>query len=222
MTKVTPVKVFVTKGYWLGKYEVTQSEWKQVIKTEPWKGQRRTKEGADFPATYVSWKDATDFCHRLTEQERQAGRLSNAWEYTLPTDAQWERGCRARTETTFSFGNDKSKLHDYAWFRDNAWDVDEQYAHRVGQKKANSWGLCDMHGNVWEWCRDVYAGTQNVASGRDPEAKPDEKTDGSFRVIRGAGWINDAVDCRSAIRSGASTSGQDNLIGFRVALSCIR
>ena len=71
LQKITPVKVFVTKGYWLGKYEVSQSEWIQVMNTEPWKNQRFTKEGADYPATFVSWNDAADFCLKLTEQERQ-------------------------------------------------------------------------------------------------------------------------------------------------------
>src|SRR5580692_1874572 len=70
-TKTTPVKVFLTKGYWLGKYEVTQSEWKQVMQTEPWKSRDEMTEGADFPATFVSWGDTMKFCRKLTEQERQ-------------------------------------------------------------------------------------------------------------------------------------------------------
>src|SRR5580765_5268887 len=105
------------------------------MKTEPWKAQRVTQQGADFPATWISWKDASDFCRKLTEQERQAGRLSNDWEYTLPTEAQWESACRARTETAFNFGNDESKLGDYAWFVDNTIEAGEFYPHRVGQKK---------------------------------------------------------------------------------------
>lgn len=227
--KTTPVKVFVTKGYWLGKYEVTQSEWKQVMKTEPWKdedftkpwkGQDFTKEGADYPATFVSWNDAVSFCRKLTERERQAGRLPNDWEYTLPTEAQWERACRARTETRFNFGDDESKLGDYAWFEMNTLNAGEEYAHRVGQKKGNPWGLCDMHGNVWEWCRDNY--TETVPGGRDPEVKSDEKTTGSSRVIRGASWSYDAAGCRSGNRYGSQPGSRSLDLGFRPALSPVR
>jgi sulfatase modifying factor 1 len=219
--KITPVKVLLTKGYWLTKCEVTQSEWKQVMKTEPWKGQDSTKEGVDFPATHVSWNDATDFCRKLTEQERQAGRLSNDWEYTLPTDAQWERACRAQTETKFSFGDDASKLGDYAWWGGLEGDGNaktEPFAHRVGQKKANPWGLCDMHGNVWEWCRDTY--TLNLSGGRDPEVKSDEEK-GSNRVIRGGSWSRDAAGCRSGARYGYPPDNRLNYLGFRPALSAV-
>jgi formylglycine-generating enzyme required for sulfatase activity len=218
--KITPVKVLLTRGYWLGQYEATQSEWKEVMKTEPWKGQRLTKEGADFPATYVSWNDAVDFCRKMTEQERQAGCLSNDWEYTLPTEAQWERACRARTETRFSFGDDESKLGDYAWFSDNALNAGERYAHRVGQKKANPWGLYDMHGNVWEWCRDIYA--EKLPGGRDPEVKPNEKTEASSRVYRGGGWSVDAASCRSGYRDGYQPVDRLVSLGFRVARSAVR
>ncbi len=217
--KITPVKAVLKQGYWLGQYEVTQSQWKAVMKSEPWKSNPLlTKDRADSPATYVSWADAVEFCRRLTEHERGAGRLSNDWEYTLPTEAQWERACRAGTETSFSFGDDESKLGEYAWFYDNAANaVGEQYAHRVGQKKANPWGLCDMHGNVWEWCRDVY--TQKLPGGRDPEVMPDEKTQESHRVRRGGGWGDLAALCRAALRGSDGPSSTNFDLGLRVALS---
>ncbi len=238
--QIVPVKVFVTQGYWLGQYEVTQSEWKQVMKTEPWKDDRfvrrdrhvkkegagrpvtlvmDVKEGADFPATFVSWDDAIDFCCKLTEQERQAERLSKDWEYTLPTEAQWEHACRARTTARFSFGDDESKLGDYAWF-DNTLDAGEPYAHKVGQKKANPWGFFDIHGNVTEWCRDIY--TAKPPGGRDPVVKPDEKTKGSNRVMRGGDWTLDAHNCRSASRYGSPPSFRGFNRGFRVALSTVQ
>jgi formylglycine-generating enzyme required for sulfatase activity len=212
----TPVKVFMTKGYWLSKYEVTQSEWKQVMKTEPWKGKSSTREGADFPATYVDWNDSTKFCSTLTEQEREAGRLPDGWEYTLPTEAQWERACRARTETRFSFGSDDSLIGEYAWFIGNTVSAGEDYPHRVGQKKPNPWGLHDMHGNVWEWCRDSY--DDKLPGGRDPEV-----TDrGSNRVLRGGGIYRSAPDCRSAYRNKHTPDWRLFDLGFRVALSLSR
>jgi formylglycine-generating enzyme required for sulfatase activity len=215
-----PADVTLTKGYWLGKFEVTQSEWNQVMKTEPWKEKAFNKEGADYPATFISWKQANDFCRKLTEQERQAGRLSNDWEYTLPTEAQWEWACRARTETKFSFGDDESNLGEHGWFRDNAWNAGEKYAHRVGQKKANPWGLCDMHGNVWEWCRDFY--TEKLPGGRDPEVKSDEKAEGSNRVYRGGGWDFVAAGCRSADRRSFQSASRISNDGFRPALGSVR
>jgi formylglycine-generating enzyme required for sulfatase activity len=220
--KITPVKVLLTKGYWLGKYEVTQSEWKRVMKSEPWKGKEFTKEGADYPATFVSWNGASEFCRKLTEQQRKAEHLSNDWEYTLPTEAQWERACRARTETSFSFGDDESKLSDYAWFTENAGSKGgESYAHRVGQRKPNPWGFYDMHGNVWEWCRDIYS--EKLPGGRDPEVEPDGKTGREIRVYRGGCWTNVAPVCRSAIRSWSPQPGERNyILGFRVALSAVR
>ena len=126
--KVTSVKVRLTRGYWLGAYEVTQGEWKQVMGSEPWKGHETPlagihvppKEGNDFPATFITWDGAMQFCGKLTEGERKAGRLPDGWEYTLPSEAQWEHACRARTETRFSFGDDESKLGEYAWFNGNA------------------------------------------------------------------------------------------------------
>ncbi len=218
--KITPVKAFVTRGYWLGRYEVTQSEWKQVMETEPWKDKPPTPEGDDFPATFVSWKGAMLFCKWLTDQEREAGGLPATWEYTLPTEAQWERACRAGTETKFSFGDDMTKLGEYAWFQDNAGKAGEQYGHRVGQKKPNPWGLHDMHGNVMEWCRDWWSG--KLPGGRDPDVTENDVAGSEARVFRGGGWHNPAGGCRSAIRSGTTPQTRSHILGFRVALSPIQ
>lgn len=219
--KITPVKAFLSRGYWIGKHEVTQAEWKRVIPTEPWKDKEFTKEGDEFPVTYVNWDDAMEFCRKLTRQERDAGRLPEGWEYALPTEAQWERACRARTETRFSFGDDISKLGDHAWFVENTDNVGEKYAHMVGQKKPNPWGLYDMHGNVQEWCRDFYV--DKLPGGRDPEVA--EPTKDSFHVVRGGLWILNNYWCRSGVRvpgpAPAHLARNQNL-GFRVALTRIR
>jgi len=162
-------------------------------------------------AAHVSWEDAVAFCEKLTEQERKAGRLPDDWEYTLPTEAQWEYACRAGTTTVYSFGDDVSKLGDYAWFRDNTYDINENFIHEVGTKKANRWGLSDMHGNVWEWCRDSY--TKKLPGGRDPEVTPV----GSDPVCRGGSWFNSSRDCRTAYRIGTTASIRLYDVGFRVA-----
>src|SRR5436309_862561 len=98
----------------------------------------------------LNWEQATEFCRALSEQERRDGRLPAGWEYRLPTEAQWEYACRAGTQTQFSFGDIESQLKDHAWYDANA----ERQTHEVGLKRANPWGLHDMYGNVYEWCRD--------------------------------------------------------------------
>lgn len=205
------VQVTLTKGFWLGRNEVTQSEWQRVMRTAPWSGMRYIKEGDDYPATYMTWGEAVKFCETLTEQERRAGRLPPNWQYALPTEAQWEYGCRGRTKSRFSFGDDEAELGDYAWFRKNGWDTNEQYAHAVAQKKPNEWGLNDMHGNVWELCRDWYG--KQLAGGTDPQGP----TDGSDRVVRGGNWVFAAGSCRSAYRGRRTLADRDDGLGFRVA-----
>lgn len=225
VTGKTPVNAFVSHGFWLGKFEVTQAEWKQVMETEPWKGQNGQKgvlkfvqEGDNFPATLVTWHDAMSYCQKFTERERAAGRLNDDWEYSLPTEAQWERACRARTDTRFSFGDDELKLGDYEWFEVNASNAGERYAHGVGQKKPNPWRLHDMHGNVEEWCRDEYS--RQLPGGRDPEGKG-VKIEPS-RVLRGGAWDRPAIYCTSAIRMGILPKVARANMGFRVALTPVR
>ncbi|MSR60171.1 MAG: hypothetical protein EXS05_21450 [Planctomycetaceae bacterium] len=203
-----PVKVLVSRGFWLGRYEITQGEWKQMMGTEPWKVQPTIPEQPDVAATHIVWNDAMEFCRRLTADERQAGRLSTEWEYTLPTEAQWERACRAGTETQFSFGDDVAELDEYAWSQTNSGGR----PHPVGQKKPNPWGLYDMHGNVREWCRDVFV--ERLPGGRDPEVQ----AGGENRVCRGGNYYLPPASCRSASRDSYAPNGP---IAFRLALSPI-
>jgi len=208
-----PVQVSLTKGFWLGQHEVTQAEWQRAMQTTPWSGRDNVKEGGDFPATYVSWFDATEFCKKLSEIERSGGRLPSGWKYSLPTEAQWEYACRAGSRSRFSFGDDESDLGEYAWFAKNATDDAENYAHQVARKKANSWGLYDMHGNVSEWCRDIDV--DKLPGGADPEVSDPRHT---YRVCRGGCWRMTATYCRSAGRPGNIPSTRGNCVGFRVAL----
>lgn len=221
------VEVTLTRGIWLGKYEVTQGEWKQVMRTEPWTDKDLVEEtaddfpkaGADFPATFVSWNDAVAFGRKLTELERQAGRLPDGWEYTLPTAAEWESACRAGTKARFSFGDDESQLGEYAWYGHNAASAGEFSPHPVGQKRPNAWGLHDMHGNVSEWCRDWYR--DELPGGRDPEVKT---RPGQYdcHVLRGGNWGGTANSCRSSNHWGEAQASRSSRSGFRVALSPAR
>lgn len=203
--------VTLMRGFWLGQCEVTQSEWRQVMQTTPWKRQENVKEGDTYAATFISWDDALKFCEKLTAVERRAGRLPADWKFTLPTEAQWEYACRAGTTTRFSFGDDEARLGEYAWYRENTSRVGEKYAHVVGRRKPNPWGLYDMHANVYEWCRDWYA--DKLAGGSDPAGA----SEGSLRVDRGGGWEDAAKDSRSANRDRSPPDERNNDLGFRVA-----
>ena len=110
--------------------------------TEPWKGKQYVREGETYPATYVSWEDATEYCRQLSKRD---GR-----DYRLPTEAEWEYACRSATSTRYSFGENADELFRYGWFEENADSKSEEHAHAVKQKLANPFGLHDMHGNVWE------------------------------------------------------------------------
>jgi formylglycine-generating enzyme required for sulfatase activity len=199
-------KVTISKAFYLQTTEVTQGQWKAVMGTEPWQGERYVKEGPDYPATYVSWDDAIAFCKKFSEQEGKS--------YRLPTEAEWEYACRAGTKTAWSFGNDEKELGDYAWYDKNAWDIDEKYAHQVGLKKPNAFGLYDMHGNVWEWCHDYYGEDYYKQS---PKKDPMGPARGSFRVLRGGSWDYYSRDSRSAFRSwDVADSRSDVLDGFRL------
>jgi formylglycine-generating enzyme required for sulfatase activity len=206
------VKVNLTNGFWLSKYEVTKLEWKHLMATEPWQGKPATQDGDDFPATSVCWEDVINFCRTLTSQEHDASRLPANWEYTLPTEAQWERACRAGSATRFHMGDDDATLPEYEWFHASAFGIGKRSALQVGQKKANQWGLHDMHGNVREWCRDCYAA--DLPGGRDPESVNDTLV----RAVRGGCWLCSPGGCRSAVRMKFGTRYRVHDLGFRVAL----
>ncbi|MCH8047698.1 MAG: SUMF1/EgtB/PvdO family nonheme iron enzyme [Planctomycetes bacterium] len=199
-------RVKITKPFYLGVHEVTQGEFEKVMGTSPWKGKERVKEGSDYPASYISWDDAVEFCKKLSAKE---GRT-----YRLPTEAQWEYACRADSKTAYSFGSDASKLGEYAWYDDNADEVGEKYAHLVGQKRANAYGLYDMHGNVHEWCSDCYGEEYYAAS---DTVDPTGPTKGSIRMFRGGAWNGSVGRCRSASRMGDTPGYRDWDTGFRVA-----
>jgi formylglycine-generating enzyme required for sulfatase activity len=176
--------------------------------TEPWKGEDYVQEGDDYPAVYVSWDDAVEFCKKLSAME---GKV-----YRLPTEAEWEYACRGGTKTAFSFGNDEAELSKYAWWggyfgAGNA--SNEQYAHRVAQKLPNPYGLLDMHGNVWEWCSDWYADYRST-----PLTDPRGPSSGSSRVLRGGSWNFGPYVVRCASRYFDAPDDRNNGCGFRLVL----
>jgi formylglycine-generating enzyme required for sulfatase activity len=209
------ISTTLSKGYWLGETEVTQGQWEQVMGTTPWKGEKYVKEGKNYPATYVNWDDVKIYSEKLTQLERQAGRLKSNQSYRLPTEAEWEFACRAGTKTAYSFGDAETSLGQYAWYDENVVKIKEEYAHEVGSKRANPWNLQDMHGNVWEWCSDWYG--DKLTGGRNPQGA----STGSNRVVRGGGWCISSRYCRSAIRDGFGPLYRGDYLGFRLVLSSV-
>ncbi|WP_349247218.1 formylglycine-generating enzyme family protein [Anaerobaca lacustris] len=187
--------VTLTKGFYLGVYEITQSQWRAVMGDNP-----SHFQGDDLPVENVSWEDAVAFCRKLSEQE--------GVEYRLPTEAEWEYACRAGSSTRYHSGDSDSDLGDYAWYHANS----NRRTQPVGRKKPNAWGLHDMHGNVWEWCQDRY-----VAYPRHSVTDPLGVASGADRAFRGGSWQSIARDCRSACRLWITLGYRDNAMGFRLA-----
>ena len=212
----TQHKVTLTQGFWLGKYEVTQGQYKGIMdKSERYiRLLKRTVEKSpnlDLPiAGFVSWEDAASFCEKLTGQEQAAGRLPRGYAYQLPTEAQWEYACRAGTKTAFSFGATLSE--DQANFGNFA-----REAKLVGSYKANAWGFHDMHGNVWEWCRDWCH-----VHGRDWVRDPTGPGAGRFRAYRGGGYGYSGSYCRSTLPLGNVPNFCEPSLGFRLSLGPIQ
>ncbi len=198
-------QVTLTKGYWLGKTAVTQGQWEALMTDNP-----SNVKGADRPVDRVTWDDATEFCRKLTERERAAGRLTDGYVYALPTEAQWEYACRAGTTGPYAGAGN---LDNLGWYSLNSGGT----THPVGQKQPNAWGLYDMHGNVGQWCRDWY-GDYPGGSATDP-AGP---ATGSFRVDRGGSCSLPARFCRSAFRRRIEPGSRENNLGFRLALAPAR
>jgi serine/threonine protein kinase len=213
------VPVTLTKPFRFGVHEVTQGQFRTVMGTEPWKdeGHSDVQVGENVAASRVNWMAATTFCKKLTESERAEGRLLTDEEYRLPTEAEWAYACRAGTTTRFSFGDDDSQLGAYAWYASNAKNAGEAYAHAVGMKKPNLWGLHDIHGNVYEWCGDWHAELLQQG-GMDPRGP----SEGSSRVVRGGSWSSLSGICRSAIRRRGAPDFRDCNLGFRVLRSSIK
>jgi formylglycine-generating enzyme len=214
-----PVDVRLSKGFWIGKYEVTQGEWSRIMGSFP--REMDKGRGDDIPVYWINYPEAEEFCRRLTQRARASGKLPRNWEFRLPTEAQWEYACRAGTTTATSFGDRLSSRQ--ANFNGKAYNGAEERPSlnrsvEVGSYPANPWGLHDMHGNVWEWCRDWYH--SSLPGGTDPDlsdVKGAINRDGTYsRVRRSCAWIEDGWTCRSAMRLRYEPERRSDHIGLRI------
>ena len=186
--------VTISKGFWLGKYEVTQAQWESVMGTHGSKF-----KGPSNPVDSISWEDCQSFVRKVNATLGGAARL--------PTEAEWEYACRAGSQNPVS---GSGHLNDMAWYDKNS----DNRTHEVGQNQPNAWGFYDMHGNVLEWCSDWFGKHDNQAI-VDPKGPPV----GSFRVLRGGCWFFYERDCRSAYRLKRAPVIRNCIYGFRLACS---
>ena len=219
------VEVKLTKGYWMSKFEATQGDWKRVMEKLPEQPTAELPEGDDYPVGNVNYAEIEAYLVKLTKLAHDSGDLPTDWEFRLPTEAQWEYACRAGSTTATSFGDSLSS--NQANFKGNPFNGGELgpsigKATKVGSYVANAWGLHDMHGNIFEWCRDWYH--PKLPGGTDPDLYDAKSTaernrTGDYsRVRRGGAWTDDAWPCRSAFRARYEPARRYDHIGFRVVV----
>ncbi len=207
-----PQHPVTVNGFWMGKYELTKRQWQAVtgaMVTPPWAGQSSVLADPDSPAVFVSWDAAQSFVTALNNYTGQTFRL--------PSEAEWEYACRAGTSSRFYWGDDLNSIDisGYAWWHGNADAVvGQQFAHIVGTKTANSFGLFDMSGNAWEWAQDWYH--DNYANAPS-DGSAWEVPIGTSRVLRSGSWTYWGGNCRSATRFGMASSFADAGSGMRLA-----
>lgn len=190
-------KVTISRSFYLGKYEVTQEQWAEIMGNNP-----SEFKGNKNPVENVSWNDCQIFLKKLSEK---VGK-----ELELPTEAQWEYSSRAGTTTKWSFGDNEESAGDYGWIDINS----DKETHPIGSKKPNQWGIYDMYGNVQEWCADWYANPYSKGDSKDPTG-PEL---GQAKVIRGGGWGAIPDDVRSSCRNCNGVDGKNNGIGLRCVM----
>ena len=217
------VEVTLTKGYWMSKYEATQSDWKRVMEKLPAELTAELPDGDNYPLGNVNYAEIEAYLVNLTQLSHDSGELPPNWEFRLPTEAQWEYACRAGTTTATSFGDSLSSKQ--ANFKGKPYNGGESgpsigKAAKVGSYAANAWGLHDMHGNIYEWCRDWYH--SKLPGGTDPDlyeaisTADRNRTGDSSRVRRGGAWTDDGWPCRTAFRVRFEPARRYDHIGFRV------
>ncbi len=204
-------QVNIGYDFYIGKYEFTQAQWQALMGTTPWLGRSHVLDDPNSPAVYVSWNDIHDV-NSLLDKLNALGQGT----FRLPSEAEWEYACRTGTTTRFYWGDDPNytQIGDYTWYRENAWNTSEEYAHIVGLKLPNAFGLCDMSGNVWEWCEDSW--NLNY-EGAPTDGSAWTTGDARSRMIRGGDFDSAGMYCRSAYRPDYYADGRSYSIGVRVA-----
>ena len=203
------MNVTLSDSFWIGRTEVTQAQWQSIMGNNP----SRFQGNDHHPVESITWQSAMNFCNQLNTL--YSINLPSGYQYTLPTEAQWEYACRAGSTTRFYYGDDLNyqSLKDYAWYRTNS----SNQTNPVGLKIPNDWNLFDMSGNVREWCLDWYVDSYPGGSVFDPTGP----MTGTRQVYRGGSFAHVGKQCRSARRDGLLGSEQSDTIGFRVAISRI-
>ena len=195
----TPHEVVLRRGFFMAETECTQRQWESLMGGNPSRFQ-----GADRPVEQVSWKEAMEFCRRLTELHRSEGKLVAGWEWRLPTEAEWEYAARAG-----NVGPRHGDLDAIAWHEGNS----GQQTHPVRGRAPNNWGLHDTLGNVFEWCLDWQGDYSS-----DPQLDPTGPESGTSRVGRGGSWSQGPRKCRVASRNSGEPEVTVDVLGFRPAL----
>jgi formylglycine-generating enzyme required for sulfatase activity len=211
-----PIHKISVDSFLMDRFEVTQAEYEKQGVPNP-----SHFKGPDLPVEQITWPQAAYYCNLRSRADglnpcydEQTSACDFAADgYRLPTEAEWEYACRAGSTTDYAFGNDDSRLAGFAWFADNA----GKKTHPVGKKSPNRWGLFDMHGNVAEWCNDVYDPNYYASS---PPANPHGPADGKQYVLRGGSWNSAPPVLRSGYRLGEIAGFSDaclarDAIGFR-------
>lgn len=198
-------KVTISKGFYFGVHTVTQEQWQAVMGENP-----SHFKGTNLPVEQVSWHDCQAFCQKLGAKEKKA--------YRLPTEAEWEYACRAGTTTPFHFGatlsTEQANYNGNFVYGPGKMGLYREKTTPVGSFPANAWGLHDMHGNVWQWCKDWHGGysAKEVTDPQGPKS-------GTNRVSRGGSWGSHPVFCRSANRNFSAPENRSEYYGCRVCYS---